>query len=424
MFENIKKARKQSSQKSQLKQLVEDCDRLLGETGHSIGVSLAAQALSRFASLEPEARGEFYDALATRYNPDIPSINGAVSAYAASRSPSDLVRLVRAAEPPRQELFRRLNRASGGTAAIVRMREEILDRLKKSDDLIAVDADLEHLFSSWFNPGFLRLEKIDWNSPAYLLEKIIRLEAVHAIDGWSDLRRRLEDDRRLFAYFHPALPGEPLIFVEVALLPEMPAAIGPLLDRDSAPEKEPSRYKVAVFYSISNCQPGLKGINMGNFLIKRVVEDLRSEFPGLKLFCTLSPVPTLASFTSSDEPFDPAKLGARTAVAMTSLRDRVRGTTSGTKSLPENWAKLCAAYLSQTVPDGQGQSDPVARFHLNNGARLERINQQADISPKGRRQSHCIMVNYAYDLAEIEKNHQQFAAGVVCASRKVKAWLS
>lgn len=417
MFENFKNARRQSAQKALLQQTIKDCDRLLGAAGESISIGLASEILHTYAQLDAASRELFQDALAAGYNPDAAAVAAAAQKWGESGQPGDLVALFRAAEPPRQELLRRLNRAPGGTAAIVKMREEILARLKKSDHFKAVDADFEHLLSSWFNPGFLTLQKIDWNSPAILLERIIELEAVHAIDGWKDLRRRLEQDRRLFAYFHPALPGEPLIFVEVALMPEMPAAIGPLLDPAATP-LDPARFRTAVFYSISNCQPGLKGIHLGNFLIKRVAQQLKTEFPLLKEFCTLSPVPTLKAFIGSDVPFDQDRLGPRAATSLSALRVKVKKSADKPEPSSEEWEKLCAGYLLQTAPES---GDPVARFHLNNGARLERINLEADLSRKGVQQSHGVMVNYAYDLEEIEKNHEQFGAGTVCASRKVKA---
>ena len=198
--------------------------------------------------------------------------------------------LTAVAEPPRQELLRRLNRAPGGTALIVQMRRQLLRMLPQHPHLAAVEADFFHLLSSWFNPGFLEMQQVDWNSPAQLLEQIIQHEAVHAIDGWDDLRRRLQPDRRCFAFFHPQLPAEPLIFVEIALVPEMPAAIAPLIEKAAQPV-EARRYKVATFYSISNCQPGLRGVSLGNFLIKRVAEQLHAEFPSIRTFCTLSPMP-------------------------------------------------------------------------------------------------------------------------------------
>lgn len=419
MFENIKNARRQSAQKALLQKIIKDCDRLLGTAGESISLGLASEILASCAQLDEPSREAFQNLLAVRYNPEAEVVAAAAEQWGRSGAPRDLVTLVRAAEPPRQELLRRLNRAPGGTAAIVKMREEILARLKRSDELAGVDADFEHLLSSWFNPGFLTLQKIDWNSPAILLEKIIKLEAVHAIEGWADLRRRLECDRRLFACFHPALPGEPLIFVEVALLPEMPSAIAPLIDPAAAPS-DPARCRTAVFYSISNCQPGLKGIHLGNFLIKRVVRQLAGEFPSLKEFCTLSPVPTFDVFVRGDEPLQNNKLGDRAAVSLTALRKKVVNSSSELAPSSGSWAKLCAAYLLQTAP---GAGDPVARFHLDNGARLERINLEADLSTKGLRQSHGVMVNYAYDLADIEANSRAFASGKVCASRRVRSLL-
>jgi len=242
---------------------------------------------------------------------------------------------------------------------------------------------------------------VDWNSPARLLDKIIEHEAVHQIDGWDDLRRRLEPDRRCFAFFHPALPGEPLIFVEVALLDEMPDAIAPLLDRSPSALAGGDRFTVAAFYSISNCQPGLRGVNLGNFLIKQVAEQLRQQFPRLRTFCTLSPVPSLADWI--------ARAGALAPGAATDAVD------------PEVARRLCAQYLLKTSSGEAGGADPVARFHLNNGARLERVNVSADLSRKGLRQSHGVMVNYLYDLDHIEANHERFVNGEVVASRAVRA---
>jgi malonyl-CoA decarboxylase len=240
----------------------------------------------------------------------------AARAYAEAPSAEALIRLTRLAEPPRQELFRRLNGAPGGTAAIVRLRHALLERLPRQPQLSAVEADLLHLLSSWFNPGFLEMRKVDWNSPAQLLEQIIRQEAVHEIDGWDDLRRRLQPDRRCFAFFHPQLPDEPLIFVEVALVPEMAGSIAPLIDKRSPP-LPPEQFKVAVFYSISNCQPGLRGVSLGNFLIKRVAEQLKRELPQLRTFCTLSPIPGLLAWLQQA---DAAALGDAVARALAQLR--------------------------------------------------------------------------------------------------------
>jgi malonyl-CoA decarboxylase len=331
------------------------------------------------------------------------------------------------AEPPRQELFRRLNGAPGGTAAIVRLRRALLERMAKRPHLSVVEADLLHLLSSWFNPGFLEMRKVDWNSPAQLLEQIIRHEAVHEIDGWDDLRRRLQPDRRCFAFFHPQLPDEPLIFVEVALLPEMAGAIAPLIDKRS-PSLPPEQFKVAVFYSISNCQPGLRGVSLGNFLIKRVAEHLKGELPQLKTFCTLSPIPSLVGWLQRA---DVGTLGDTATQALARLRQACNGDLAALTqaarlaALPGDahhalW-RLAAHYLVQVSPQHDG--DPVARFHLDNGARLERLNAQANLSAKGLKQSAGLMVNYLYDLAKIELHHDRFAHGKVAHSRAITALL-
>jgi malonyl-CoA decarboxylase len=271
---------------------------------------------------------------------------------------------------------------------------------------------------------------VDWHSPAHLLEQLIRHEAVHEIDGWDDLRRRLQPDRRCFAFFHPQLPEEPLIFVEVALLPEMPATIAPLIDKHAQPTLNPSQYKVAAFYSISNCQPGLRGVSLGNFLIKRVAEQLQRELPQLKRFCTLSPIPGFAKWLlSAPAPIDDARKG--THERLIAARERLLATTGGNlnaladatrlQSLAdadrEALTRLCAAYLVQHTVTPQG--DAVARFHLDNGARLERLNLLGDLSRKGVKQSFGMMVNYLYDLQKVEASHEQFVQGKVAHSRAV-----
>ncbi len=278
-----------------LRLLLSDCRRLLSVRGEANGPLLAQEIMRRVDALDDAQRARFFDRLASDFNPDPQRVLDCARAYAETQGAEQLIRLAHVAEPPRQELFRRLNGAPGGTAAIVRLRRALLERMAKRPHLSVVEADLLHLLSSWFNPGFLEMRKVDWNSPAQLLEQIIRHEAVHEIDGWDDLRRRLQPDRRCFAFFHPQLPDEPLIFVEVALLPEMAGAIAPLIDKRSPP-LPPEQFKVAVFYSISNCQPGLRGVSLGNFLIKRVAEHLKRELPQLKTFCTLSPIPSLVGW--------------------------------------------------------------------------------------------------------------------------------
>lgn len=432
MFERLRRVASDSTDQQRLKRLLDDCHRLLGEAGESISQSLAERALAGYRALTAERQLAFFQALASDFNPDGQQVREAAARYADSGRAADLVALVAVAEPPRQELFRRLNRVPHGCGVLVGLRAKLLTHLKRFPELQSVDADLHHLLSSWFNPGFLRLEQLSWDSPAGLLEQIIAHEAVHEIDGWTDLRCRLQPDRRLFAYFHPALPKEPLIFVEVAFSAEMPSAVGPLLERKRDILDDPKAFKVATFYSISNCQPGLKGVHLGNFLIKRVAEMLQREIPSLKTFCTLSPVPSLVNWLVAQGTLPQANWSAKQLVRLEERRGLVReavveaqSSTARLLSLAEDAAwdqhleSLCSAYLATTAMVDEREADPVARFHLNNGARLERVNLKANLSPKGLKQSLGIMVNYLYDLDEVEVNHERFVHGEATASRPV-----
>ncbi|MDH5540643.1 MAG: malonyl-CoA decarboxylase, partial [Rhizobacter sp.] len=288
MLEELERAARRMVGERNLRGLMLDCKRLLSERGEANSVAIAHSLVDRYRALPDEYKRQFFEHLAREYGPDPKAVLRCAQAYVDEPSAPNLMRLMQQAEPPRQELLRRINRSPGGTASIVEMRHALLGRIERQPELQAVEADFLHLLSSWFNPGFLQLQRVDWNSPAQLLEQIIRHEAVHQIDGWDDLRRRLQPDRRCFAFFHPQLPQEPLIFVEVALLAEIPGAIAPLIGKGSG-TTQPNHFKVAAFYSISNCQPGLKGVSLGNFLIKRVADELQRELPQLKTFCTLSP---------------------------------------------------------------------------------------------------------------------------------------
>lgn len=420
-----------------LRSLLAECRRLLSGRGEANGPAIAAGIVQRIDALADDRRTRFFDHLARDFSPDPKVVLACAKAYAANPGGVDeLTRLTQVAEPPRQELFRRLNRAPGATAAIVRLRHALLERLPRSPQLRTVEVDLLHLLSSWFNPGFLQLRRVDWRAPAHLLEQIIHHEAVHQIDGWDDLRRRLQPDRRCFAFFHPQLPDEPLIFVEVALVPEIAGAIAPLIDKHSTPLAA-EQFKVAVFYSISNCQPGLRGVSLGNFLIKRVADELKRELPQLKAFCTLSPIPTLVPWLARLQRADslpgikPAQAeAAQQALAMlrkASGDDLAALTRAGSLQMMPAEAhqalwRLAALYLVLASPTAGG--DPVARFHLDNGARLERLNANADLSAKGLRQSAGLMVNYLYDLGRIEANHDRFVAGRAVHSRALSALLA
>ncbi|MDQ6679979.1 MAG: malonyl-CoA decarboxylase, partial [Pseudomonadota bacterium] len=308
MLAELKTAAQRAGQAFTLRALLLDCKRLLSERGDANSGAIASELVQRFSRLGELRQLEFFDHLAREFSPSPQLVLASAQAYAGQASAENLMRLSEAVEPPRQELLRRINRVPGGTAVIVAMRRTLLQSLRKRPELRALEADFVHLLSSWFNPGFLEMQKVDWGSPARLLEQLIEHEAVHEIDGWDDLRRRLQPDRRCFAFFHPQLPHEPLIFVEVALLQEIPVAIAPLIDKRAVP-LPPEQFKVAAFYSISNCQPGLRGVSLGNFLIKRVAEQLKRELPQLKTFCTLSPIPGFSAWLAATT--DLAEFGAR-----------------------------------------------------------------------------------------------------------------
>ncbi len=391
--------------------LVELCDALLSGRGEASGVALANEILADYAELTVGPRIAFFEALARIFGHDPARIDAAIADWRQSPSAANAAELHRASEPRRLELFRRLNLAPGGTAALVRMREQLLDAMDHRDDLGVVDNDFIHLFSSWFNRGFLVLRRVDWSSPAMILEKIIRYEAVHEIHDWEDLRRRIDlPDRRCYAFFHPALVDEPLIFVEVALTREIPAAIAPILS-DKRNVVDPERIATAVFYSITSCQRGLTGVSFGNFLIKQVVEEISRDMPGIASFVTLSPAPNFGRWLERE----------RVNAASLALDEEDRRTLTALDR-PDWWrdpavaASLrepvlrAAAWYFLRARNGRGMPvDAVARFHLGNGARLERLDWLGDTSERALQQSYGLMVNYLYDLDYIEQNHEAYA---------------
>lgn len=399
------------------------CETLLSRRGEASGMALARDILERWSQSDDEDRRAFTRMLLERFGADQQRLGAAIDAYRAEKSPLALRELHEAAEPRRQELIRRLNLAPNGIATLVRMREFLLQLLSKDRDLDAVDADFAHLFSSWFNRGFLILKPIDWSTPASILEKIIRYEAVHEIGDWNELRRRLgPEDRRCFAFFHPQLVDEPLIFVEVALTTGISRSISELLDGD----REPIRAKdatTAVFYSISNCQDGLRGISFGNFLIKQVVEDLRRELPRLENFVTLSPVPGFAAWLAAERADVNSEVlteGGRASLAAIDEPGWPDDPAAAAR-LKEALMPIAAWYLMKARTARGRPTDPVARFHLGNGARLEQINFLADQSGRAMRQSHGLMVNYLYKLEDIETNHEAFVErGEVVAAPAVR----
>lgn len=395
------------------------CHALLSERGEVSGARLATEVLTAYRSLEGPVLNVFFDQLVDEFSPDPEEVGRAADAYRKDPSQANLIRLHDAVDPPRQELFRRFNMAAGGTGVLVEMRRQLLRTLGTHPERTGIDADLVHLFRSWFNRGFLVLQRIDWRTSALVLERLIHYEAVHQIQGWRDLRRRLEADRRCYAFFHPALPDEPLIFIEVALTRGMSAKVQPLLDPDSA-VLDPGAANCAIFYSITNCQEGLRGVSFGNFLIKQVAENLGTEFPRLRTFATLSPIPGfrkwLASATGS--PVDDGRFAELTALSVkVDGRDSITARTVSAQ-LREELRPLCAYYLLQ-AKHGKAPLDPVARFHLANGARLERLNWLGDTSETGMRCSFGLTANYVYRLADVERNHEAYARDYrIIASRE------
>ena len=402
--------------------LIELCEELLSGRGEASGVALAREIFTRYDELTTGPRIAFFETLATRFGVDRERIDAAVDAWAREGTDEAAAELHRAAEPRRQELFRRLNLAPGGTAALVAMREDVIDSMVHRDDLAPVDQDFVHLFSSWFNRGFLVLRRIDWSTPALILEKIIRYEAVHQIQDWNDLRRRIDPpDRRCYAFFHPALNDEPLIFVEVAFTDGLPRAIAPILGQDGN-TLAPAEANTAVFYSISNCQRGLSGVSFGSFLIKQVVEELQRELPKLENFVTLSPVPGFMQWVKHAVDV-PISDDDRVLLENLSKPDwfAIPELTSQLRSVLE---PLAAHYFLKARTSKGRLIDSVERFHIGNGARLERIDWLGDLSPKGLRESAGIMVNYLYRLDDIEKNHEAYANhGEIAASSAVKRLL-
>jgi malonyl-CoA decarboxylase len=396
--------------------LVSLCKELLKHRGEASGLALASEITVAYRALTAESQLGFFNALATDFEVDGEAVLKAADEYKKDNKVESLWKITRLSEAPRVQLLKRINMAKDGTKTLVAMRKDILDRLNSNPLLRGVETDFKNLFVSWFNKGFLEMRRIDWSSPALVLEKIIAYEAVHQINGWEDLRSRLQEDRRCFAFFHPALENEPLVFVEIALTEQIPNAIAPLLQQDRK-EVDLKKVNTVVFYSISNCQAGLTGISFGNFLIKNVVEELKSELPSLTTFVTLSPIPGFLKWLERADLTDlvDADMASKVLHPVGSVAD---------SDVYQQLEKLCAHYLLKEKFNGLAK-DPVARFHLGNGARLQGLHRDADLSEKGRLQSAGIMVNYLYDLEKIEINHEAyFEAGEIAVAGSIKRLLA
>ncbi len=376
--------------------LLRTAEAVLHFTGEPSSTALAEQLVRRIDAADEAVITAFLRHLLERFGPDEARLKAAVDAWQATPNAETAQALGDAAEASRQELFRVMNTAPGGIGCLLSLRTAAVQRRADHPELRPVERDLEHLLRSWFNRGFLELRRLDWETPAHILEKLIEYEAVHEISGWHDLRRRLEEDRRSFGFFHPSLPGEPIIFVEVALTSGMSRSIQNVLaPRDPAMTSVPD---TAIFYSITNCQTGLRGISFGNFLIKQVTALLRAELPELETFATLSPIPGFGRWLADAEP----AIDTSDQAAM---------------------ERACARYLCVERRHGR-PLDPVARFHLRNGARVERINWKGDTSAKGMAESHGLLVNYRYSGQDLEANHEALENdGVVIAAPEIIALL-
>jgi len=398
------------------------CTQLLSQRGEASQTVLAQRILEQYRKMDQAHRLEFFKMLAGEFNPDQKAVSLALGEYQRTQTPESVAALFYAAEPPRQELFRRINTAPSATETLVALRRDLLKCLHTNPELAMVDTDLKHLFRSWFNRGFLRLERIGWHTSALTLEKLIEYESVHEINGWPDLRRRLEADRRCFAFFQPALPGEPVIFVEVALTRGLARNLEPLLDIN-APVLPPKAANTAIFYSINNCLDGLRGIPFGNFLIKQVVEELGAEFPGVNNYSTLSPLPHLAETVrahGNEHGFTRERLSRLIEDFAEDLKQEsgesdpaeallrlLKDPVEHQDVLEAPLRRLALAYVTQLRREGKPW-DAVANFHFSNGARLESIDTFANLRPYGLRDSFGVMVNYRYIPDDLEENHERY----------------
>lgn len=425
-FAAIIDLRPKFSSGSEQRSIEEVCTDLLSKNDETSIQRIGATILGAYEALDEAGKLQFFQFMRDHLDIDAGRVETLARDYAADRAPQTLKHLMDAAEPPRQDLLRRLNQITGATAALVAMRADLLAHLKSDATLAIVDLDFAHLLSSWFNRGFLQIKPMSWSTAADTLAKLIQYEAVHAIEDWEDLRRRLQPhDRRCFAFFHPVMPNEPLVFVEVALCKGIPTSIQEVLkERDS--ELIADDADTAVFYSISNCQKGLAGISFGNSLIKQVARDLSRELPNLKTFVTLSPLPGLSRWAAENsERFAPGfldnvALACRPPGEADGEVSRGLGTQTDLASHSDALKEIAADYLLNAKRADGRPYDPVARFHLSNGASVYAVHAEADLSTNGLERAFGVMVNYHYDLRQVAARHETFTrTGKIEASRSV-----
>jgi malonyl-CoA decarboxylase len=402
------------------------CRHLLSSRGEASQTALAQKIIAAYLAMNRDERARFFAMLNTEFSPNETAVRRAAADYQIAPNQNTLAALSSVVEAPRQELFRRINTAPRGTETLVRLRRDLLELVSSGSNFDALDSDLRHLFRSWFNRGFLRLGRISWETSALILEKLIRYESVHEINGWPDLRRRLQADRRCFAFFHPALDDEPIIFVEVALTNKLEENVDPLLDI-STPVLPTERAHTAIFYSINNCQLGLRHVPFGNFLIKQVVVELAAELPNIRTYATLSPLPHFAQALrqpQNEAGFTPARM-ARLLHDFATALTFAAGCSEPVEAffcliqqplahrdvLAGPLKRLALAYLTKARDRHGKLYDPVATFHLSNGARIECVNAFGNLRPYGLEASIGVTANYRYLPAEVEENHERFVRG-------------
>lgn len=420
-----------------LRRVLTDLQEVVAPRVSEIEAGRRAQAVADwYAAAAPEERRDLWLLMCEQFAPDASQVQSAQQRYSEAAGTQDApqaeAHLRRALVSPRTRLLQRFAVFPQGMRFLVDLRAELLPQLKSDRRLLPLDAELEQLFSTWFDVAFLQLKRLSWDSPASLLEKLIKYEAVHDIKSWADLKNRLDSDRRCYGFFHPRLPDEPLIFVEVALVDAMSDSVTPLLDEDAAPA-DLKRATTAIFYSISNTQVGLRGVSFGDSLIKHVVETLTEEFPRLRTFATLSPIPGFRSWLAKQGAAQLAQLPAKERaelaralqvegepeIAQVIAAAADGGLQLAPKSPVRQFVTRCAAlYLGRETKDGR-PLDAVARFHLGNGARVERLNWAGDPSAKGVKQSFGLMVNYLYDLKRLDRHRAQLAEGRIPVSSEI-----
>ena len=393
--------------KNDLESIISLCDDLISNKGAAFGITVARDITDLYHTLSPDNKLLFFKKINEKFKPDHNKVNSAIETYKREQNDKNLFKLFVTSEGQRRELFRRMNMSPNGISTIVSLREDLLQILNDNKDLKPLDNDLRELFKSWFNPGFLKLTKITWDTKAAVLEKIIQYERVHKIKDMNELKRRLGEDRRFFSYFHPALDDEPIIFVQVALTNGLGKSIQEIMKPTTGNEK---KYDTATFYSISNCQEGLTRVTLGNFLIKRVVYEIQEELPNIKNFGTLSPIPGFRDwFTTLDEGVIQNILGKIPYSTVSFLRSSSLKVGDGRiVSNKKAIIKLVAHYLMNEKNKKDLPINDVCRFHLGNGAIIEDIVINANVSEVGFNRSFGVMVNYLYELKNIEKNHEDY----------------